>query len=83
MIVPVKNKMWPSGLEGRKLAIFSVGGFSPVPRRNPECSGPSIQVETTDRDVCPMTWSHMGLLSKYLGGMTVTVHQSLSFNMIE
>ena len=80
MIVPMKNKMWPSGLEERKLAIFAVSGFSLVPRRNPGCSGSSIQVETTDRDMCPMTWSHVGLLSKFLGGVTVTVHQSLSFD---
>lgn len=72
MNIPVENRMCSSSLKERKVGNSCyLRVDSPVSRENPGSSGPTNPVEATANYLCHTTIGfHLGLPSKYLGGMT-------------
>lgn len=72
MIVPIKDRVYPSCLRrGRLPTVVTMGPVLPVPRENPAYSSPTTQVEAMAKDLCHKTTGlHLGLPDKHLHGMT-------------
>ena len=79
MTVPVKNKMWPSGLEEKEAGNFSCGWLFPCAQEEPRVQWPKHPGGNHGQTCVPHDGESCGLLSEHLAGVTVTAHQSPSF----
>lgn len=75
MTVPVKNKMWPSGLEEKEAGNFCCGWLFPCAQEEPRVQWPKHPGGNHRQRCVPHD-------REYLAGVTVTSHQSPSFTMM-